>query len=165
MRLGILSDTHDHRPSMQYAIQALQQRGAGFIIHCGDICSPDLLDCLTGQPAGFVWGNSDPDHPSLHQRAKALGIHCFGDFEEIDALGQKLAVIHGDDKGRMQTILNEQRYDYLLCGHTHVWRDERVGRTRIINPGALKNTKGNANELTCALLDLRNGQLEKITIG
>ena len=165
MRLGILSDTHDQRPSMQYAIQALQQRGAGFIIHCGDICSPDLLACLTGQPAGFVWGNSDEDHPALQQRAKALGIHCFGDFEEIEALGQKLAVIHGDDKSRMQALLNEQRYDYLLCGHTHVWRDERIGRTRIINPGALMRTKDHTKELTCALLDLRNGRLEKMTIG
>lgn len=162
MRLGIFSDTHDNRPMTALAVLALRQRGAGFIIHCGDIGSPDLLDCLAGHPAGFVWGNSDPDHPALQRRAKALGIHCFGDFGEIDALGQKLAIIHGDDKARLTSLLQEQCHDYLLCGHAHVWRDERIGRTRIINPGALLAT---AKEKTCALLDLQDGALERITIG
>jgi predicted phosphodiesterase len=35
----------------------------------------------------------------------------------------------------MRSAQQGQRYDYLLHGHTHVRRDERAGRTRIINPG------------------------------
>lgn len=146
---------------MAWAVLALRQRGAGFIVHCGDIGSPDLLGCLAGHPAGFVWGNCDQDRPVLERRANALGIDCFGNFGEIDALGLKIALVHGDDQVRMQAIMREQRYDYLLCGHTHVWRDERMGRTRIVSPGALHRAK----EKTCALLDLQNGRCEQITVG
>ena len=37
----------------------------------------------------------------------------------------------------VRRVLDEQEHDYLLVGHTHVKEDRRVGRVRMINPGAL----------------------------
>ena len=50
--------------------------------------------------------------------------------------------------------------DYLLHGHTHETRDERVGRTRVVNPGALSR----AARYTCALLDPRSDALRFLEI-
>jgi predicted phosphodiesterase len=60
----------------------------------------------------------------------------------------------------MRTALESQRFDYLLHGHSHLTRDERVGRTRIINPGALHR----AREKTVALLDTATDALKFITV-
>jgi predicted phosphodiesterase len=48
-----------------------------------------------------------------------------------------------------------QEHDYLLQGHTHVRLDECVGRTRIINPGALHR----AAVKTVVTLDTRADRL------
>jgi predicted phosphodiesterase len=50
--------------------------------------------------------------------------------------------------------------DYLLHGHTHELRDERIGRTRMINPGALFR----AARYTAALLDPRADRLEILAL-
>jgi predicted phosphodiesterase len=51
--------------------------------------------------------------------------------------GKRIAVTHGDHRAVVREMLDGQAHDYLLLGHTHVARDERVGRVRVINPGAL----------------------------
>ena len=48
MVLGILSDTHDTADAMTVAVALLQSRGAEFFIHCGDVGSTRILDCLAG---------------------------------------------------------------------------------------------------------------------
>ena len=57
-------------------------------------------------------------------------------------------------------VLAEQKHDYLLQGHTHVRQDVRVGRTRVINPGALHR----ANPKTVALLNTSNDFVEFLEI-
>jgi predicted phosphodiesterase len=68
---------------------------------------------------------------------------------------KRIALIHGDDYRLKQKILAEQQFDYLLLGHSHVRKDERIGKTRIVNPGALHR----ANPRTAATLDLASDQL------
>ena len=50
--------------------------------------------------------------------------------------------------------------DWLLHGHTHQVRDERIGRTRIINPGALQR----ARRYTVGLLDTESDSLDVLEI-
>ena len=37
MRIGILSDTHDHVDALKIALNLLHSRGAEHYIHCGDV--------------------------------------------------------------------------------------------------------------------------------
>jgi len=160
MRLGILSDTHDRYDMMGKALTSLRERGATFFIHCGDVCGPQMLDHLAGLPSAFVWGNCDWDRMALQRYAEAIHVPCYGAFADLEFDGKKIAVLHGDEKSRFDAIVKAQAHDYLLHGHTHVRRDERVGKTRIINPGALHR----ASEKTVALLDLAADDLEFIRI-
>ena len=99
MRLGILSDSHDQATAMRHAMDALRRdRRASYIIHCGDLCSPRMLEFLAGEPAGFVFGNCDLDRAGLRRHAEAIGVHCFDEFGEFTMGGREFAVIHGDDK-------------------------------------------------------------------
>jgi len=160
MLIGILSDTHDRTEPMAAAVQLLHSRGAEYFIHCGDVGSPAVLDFLAGHKACFVWGNCDWDRLGLERYAKSIEIDCFGAFGELELDGKKIALIHGDDPVLKRRLLSEQQHDYLFQGHTHVAQDLRVGRMRIINPGALHR----ANPKTVALLDTAADLLEFLPI-
>jgi putative phosphoesterase len=160
MLLGILSDTHDRYEMMAAAVRALQERGAAYFIHCGDVCAPNMLDHLAGLQSAFVWGNCDFDRTGLQRYAEAIGVRCFGAFGEIELAGKRIAVLHGDDRSRMDQTIRGQAHNYLFHGHTHLRRDDRIRKTRVINPGALHR----ATEKTAALLDLESDKLEYLTI-
>jgi predicted phosphodiesterase len=51
--------------------------------------------------------------------------------------------------------------NYLLHGHTHEPRDERIESTRVINPGALFR----ARRYTVALLEPEKDRLQFVDVG
>lgn len=160
MVIGIISDTHDRADAMRQAVTLLRSRGAEYFIHCGDVGGQGVLDCLAGLPASLVWGNTDHDRVELSQYARSLDLSCHGAMANLEFGWRKIAVLHGDDPRLMQRLLQEQAFDYVMHGHTHVRRDERVGRTRIINPGALHRVR----EKTVALLNTSTDALEFLTV-
>lgn len=158
--IGILSDTHDRVEAMAAGIKLLRENSAEFFIHCGDVGGERVLDHLAGLPAALVWGNTDWDRMSLQRYAQSIGISCFGAFGELELGGKLFAVLHGDEPRIKQRVLTDQRHDYLLQGHTHVRQDTRVGRVRLINPGALHR----AAEKSVALLDTAGDSLHFLTV-
>ncbi|HEY8668405.1 MAG TPA: YfcE family phosphodiesterase [Tepidisphaeraceae bacterium] len=155
MLIGLLSDTHDRLPAMIAAVNLLRQRGAEFFIHCGDVGSEQILDQLAGLPAAFVFGNNDWDLRSLERYAQSIGVQCLLHFGDLELGGKRIAVVHGDDAKLLARILTDQEHDYLLKGHSHQREDRRVGRTRIINPGALHR----ALQKSVALLNTETDEL------
>jgi len=158
--IGILSDTHDRAHAMAAGIETLQQAGAQYFIHCGDIGTQPCIDLLAGLPGAFVFGNTDWDRARLAQYAVGIDVACFGNFADLELDGKKLAVIHGDDFRLKQRLIDEQKHDYLLQGHTHLRDDRRVGRMRLINPGALHR----ATEKTVATLDTISDRLRFLPV-
>ena len=161
MLVGILSDTHDRADTMAAAMKLLRQRGAEFFVHCGDVGSERVIDHLVGVPSAFVFGNTDWDRAALARYAQSIGVACHGSFADLELGGKRVAVTHGDDYRLKQRLLAEQKHDYLLQGHTHVRADERVGPTRVINPGALHRAK----EKTVAVLDTATDTLRFLAVG
>ena len=159
--LGILSDTHDRVDAMAAAVELLRRHRAEFFIHCGDVGSERVLDHLAGVPGAFVFGNTDWDRAPLSRYARQIGVACHDDLADLELGGKKIAVTHGDDFKLKQRLLAEQRHDYLFQGHTHVRADQRVGRTRVINPGALHRAK----EKTVATLDTATDKLVFLVVG
>ena len=63
MKIAVISDTHDHLENSDKAIDIINGAGADALIHCGDLCSPFVLDHLaafTG-PVHMVFGNNEGD--------------------------------------------------------------------------------------------------------
>ncbi len=136
--IGIFGDSHDAREALTAALALLQVHAPLAYLHLGDVCSPGMLELCAGlgAPFHFVFGNSDYDEEGLRKRAAALGLHCHGHFADLTIENKRLALVHGDNHTRMDQLLDTQLYDYLLHGHTHVRATSRLGKTRIINPGA-----------------------------
>lgn len=160
MIVGLLSDTHDRLNAMIAGMNALQQAGAEFFIHCGDVGNELIFDQLAGTNSLFVWGNNDWNRADLARYAQSLSIRNGDTFAEVPLDGKLAAVTHGDDHKLVRRVLDEQRHDYLFLGHSHIKADQRVGNTRIINPGALHR----ATEKTVAVLDTSSGSLRFLVI-
>jgi putative phosphoesterase len=160
MFIGILSDTHENEPAIQAALALLGRYPLEFIVHCGDIISPPVLENFQGFKVRFVFGNNDGEEEGLRAKVTQLGLGSIDEELTFSELGKTFHVYHGTSARHLQKLIDSQRYDYILTGHTHVVRDETIGRTRVINPGALFR----APRYTCAVLDIASGRLEILEI-
>jgi predicted phosphodiesterase len=107
----------------------------------------------------MVFGNCDWDAADLGDYARHLGVTVDHPAGRLTLDGLTLAFTHGDDPLLMQRAIAD-RVTYLFHGHTHRTRDETVGSTRVINPGALHR----AAQYTVALLDTATGRLEFVPV-
>ena len=143
MKIGILSDTHAHTERSHMAAKLLKQARVDLLIHAGDIGSEEVIYAIAEHfdfattPFYAVWGNVDrhgypaPDFPSWD------GITIREVHLTLSLGGKEIAVTHGDDTQTLKRLIESQEYDVLITGHTHVAADERIGKTRVINPGAV----------------------------
>lgn len=155
MILGILSDTHDRMDAAAAAVTLLRGKGAGYLIHCGDVGQQRIIDLLVGVPSALVWGNNDWDRRGLAGYCASVDVKCLDDFGQVELDGKVIAVTHGDHAATVRKVLTVQEHDYLLVGHSHIPADQRFGRVRLINPGALHR----AARKSVATLDLQTDEL------
>jgi putative phosphoesterase len=71
MRIGILSDTHDHLKRTARAVAMLKAEGAEALIHCGDLTTPDIVYQCAELPSTFVLGNNDLTKPACGPRSNS----------------------------------------------------------------------------------------------
>jgi putative phosphoesterase len=167
-RIGLLSDSHGRAATTRRAVRLLIERGVEMLIHLGDVESPEVLDALVEglnergelQPAvRMVFGNVDYDAAALTRYAESLGIVVDHPSGWIEAGGKRLVYTHGDRPSLLDAAMDEE-VDYLCHGHTHKPRDERIGPTRLINPGALFR----ASHYSTAVLDPAEDHLQFVPV-
>ena len=115
-RVFVIADTHNRLP------ESLKEmaKDAGEIWHLGDVCAETILDELRviGPRVTVVRGN------------------CDSNFEWPLVCN----LVSGGLKVRLQHIPPNRPpddVDVLLHGHTHVPRNEKLGRVRFLNPGCV----------------------------
>lgn len=154
MRVVVLSDTHSPRFWKRCpAAVAHQLDSAELILHAGDVCTPDVLDELSGfAPLRVVRGNNDgPD-------VAAWGAPVTDQFT-IDGL--RVAMIH--DSGARTGRLNRLRRafpaaDLVIFGHSHIPWDETGRGLRILNPGSPTDRRRQPHG-TLAVLDVSDARV------
>ena len=142
MRIGIISDTHDDLDNVTVALYHLASVGVDTVLHCGDVCGPDVVRVLAGFDVWVAQGNMDQNRGLAQAVGETLGQGRLAWFHRLTLTGYPLALIHGDNEEVLNNLISSGQYSYLLHGHTHQRRDVMVGRTRVINPGALGGDRG-----------------------
>jgi len=132
VRIVVLSDTHAPRfwkrcpPAV-----AAHLAGADLILHAGDVCTPDVLDELSGfAPVKVVLGNNDGAEVAAWEAPETL---------ELDLDGVRVAMIHdaGPKDGRLARMARRfPTADLVVFGHSHIPMDTADDRLRILNPGS-----------------------------
>jgi putative phosphoesterase len=164
MLLALLSDTHDNAQNTRAALALFARRSPAAYLHAGDLVSPEMLPLFTGLSFHFVFGNNEYDLAALRSGALAHGVHCHELLADLTFSGKRVALLHGHQPGALERLLEGGRHDYIIHGHTHVRRDERIRTgdhvSRVINPGALQR----ARTKSVALLDLATDRLEFLDV-
>ena len=167
MLIGIVSDTHGKTKRLAKAMQILIGNGVETLVHCGDIVSVKCVEQLATWPGEvyLVAGNMDRPHlDEIEQAAEANGIHFARNFITVPIEDDAyLAATHGHLETLMVEWLELERFQYVCHGHTHCRRDEQIGTTRVLNPGALHNPK-EPKCPTVLILDTKIDTVEEIEI-
>ena len=159
MRIAIVSDTHSRTATVEQTLALIAERDIERIIHCGDLEDDDTVRLFPAH-THFVFGNCDHDRNGIRTAIDDIGATLHEPFGHLDLDGKRLAFLHGDDAHLLRDLIVAEAFDYLFHGHTHVRRDERIGPTRVVNPGALHR----ARPKTFAILDVATGELETVVV-
>lgn len=158
MRIGLISDTHNNLKNTRQALKRFRAERITTILHAGDVTGPAVIQALKGFEVWIAWGNMDRDPTIQEIAATVLGDGKLDTLHHLILEGQRIALLHGDDAQRLDALIHSKDYDYVIHGHTHQRRDERVQQTHIINPGALGGTS--LFPPSFAILDLQTGDVE-----
>jgi uncharacterized protein len=160
VKIGIISDTHDHLPRVRQALEIFQREGVGRVLHAGDLCSPFVLLEFKklGLPFTAVFGNNDGEWLGLTQLARELGeVHKGPLALPLD--GRRIALMH--EPVFIDALADSGHFDLIVFGHTHDLEERRTGGTLVVNPGeACGFLRLRATAMVCDLADLRVRTLE-----
>jgi hypothetical protein len=156
VKIGIIADTHDDIDNLKTALTALQAEGVITVLHCGDVCGPHMIRALAGFDVWIVQGNMDGDFKLTAAVEEAFGQGRLAWLQRPALDGTSVAMLHGDNEEALQNLIASGEYAYVLHGHTHKRRDQTMGHTRVINPGALGGRR--SQRYSFCILDLTNGE-------
>ncbi len=164
MRIGVLSDTHNNVKNTEAALEYFRGAGITRLFHCGDITGMGTVLLFAGFEVTFVQGNGDYARDEI-----VTGMLAIGGQRVLPARwsgtvgGRRIGMAHGDSHGVLYDLIRDGKHDYVFHGHSHRRRDETVGRTRVINPGALGGKRDQSRSV--AVVDLEAGSVEFVDIG
>ncbi len=160
MRVGLISDTHDNTPRTREAISLLEDRAPELLLHAGDLNTGALVPLFEGWRVFLAEGNVDRP-TSIRDAIVEHGVEMHYDaVHHVEAGPARIGLIHGDDAGRLEGMINSGAFDLVVHGHTHEFRDERVGQTRVVNPGAVHRAK----TPSVCVWDAETDELERLEI-
>ncbi|MCL2484561.1 MAG: metallophosphoesterase [Endomicrobia bacterium] len=153
MLIGVISDTHNDISSIKEAVKFFNLRGANLVLHCGDIFSASAAKEFAALKCGFkaVFGNSDFEHSALENVISNFGIIQNAPFE-FTLKEKKFVMSH-----RIFTTA-AGKYDYIIYGHTHIPRIEKIRETVFLNPGEACGWR--YGRRTVALINLETNHCE-----
>jgi len=160
MKIGVVSDSHGRLEIIQSAVRLLRERGAELILHCGDIDSPDAVRLFTQIPTHFVLGNWDLQPVLLKRAIEDAGGAVHDGIGQLELAGRRLAWLHGHVRGERQRLETSGEFNFVFYGHSHAAEAHQIGRTVVINPGALHR----ARTKSVALVDLGVGDWVHLSV-
>jgi hypothetical protein len=132
VRIGVVSDTHNHLPNVRRIVELLNAARVERVVHTGDITQAKTLHVLAGlaAPLHGVFGNNDLEREALDAAVARHGFR-FADPPLRHAwAGRRVVVVH--DPSALGAGLDGE---VVLHGHTHRLTVERPRGGLLFNPG------------------------------
>lgn len=133
MKIGVISDTHDHLDNIKKAINILKERKIKNIIHLGDYCSPFSVSLIKMDTVYAIFGNNDGDKLFLQKKADKSDFTIDHGPKAITIEGRKIVIMH--EPYQLEAFRKSGLYDIILHGHTHQHYIKKNPLT--VNPGEL----------------------------
>lgn len=160
MRIAIISDTHDNLANLKRAIFWIKKEKIEVLIHCGDIFKPETLKEGLKEYLGkiyIIFSEADASFSKIPEDSfeDLPKSKVFEESGQIKIDGKKIAFCHFPEIAR--NLAESQKYDLVFYGHTHKPWEEKIGKTKLVNPG---NAAGIFFKPTFAVYDAKTCKLE-----
>lgn len=135
MRIGIVSDTHNHLGNVALIVARFRAAGVIRVIHTGDVTQPKVIDAFArlAVPLVGVYGNNDiGEREGLDAAAARHGFAFHEGPLTLHWCERRLVVVH--DPASLDA-LDTATADLVLHGHDHRLALRRDRQTLIFNPG------------------------------
>lgn len=163
MKIGILSDTHNNMANLQAALDLFKGEEIDTLFHCGDLTQVEIARAMEGFRVICVLGNGDIASGAIRDTLLAQNPDNYVGMVYSGRIGQaRIAATHGHLPGQLEELLRSGQYDYVFKGHSHQHKDERVGFSRLINPGALGGLHREDRQV--CVLDVATGEARFLKI-
>jgi putative phosphoesterase len=151
MRIGIVSDTHNHLRNVNRIVELFAGAKVDRVVHTGDITQAKTLEPFAGLDAPLfgVYGNNDLERESLESTAERLGLHLVDPPLHLEWAERRIVVVHDP---RELTPDRLQGSDVALHGHDHRRTLARRHGALVLNPGECAGHVPGLNAV--AVLDL-----------
>jgi uncharacterized protein len=136
MKIGIISDTHDHHVNVLKAVEIFKNENVQYILHAGDIVSPFTANAfgnLKNVKFIAVFGNNDGEKHLLKSTIESFGGEIHRDPYHGKIADKQVFLTH--KPGLLDQALASGKYDIIVYGHTHFKDIRTIGKTLLINPG------------------------------
>ena len=158
MKIGIISDTHDHLENIKKAVSILKERNITNLIHLGDYCSPFSIPLLEIEKIHAIFGNNDGDKLMLQKKATEYGFVIEAAPRAFTIEERKIAIMH--EPYQLEAFRKSGIYDIILHGHTHEQYVKKDPLT--VNPGELCGYL--SGKATFAIIDLETLECEIVEL-
>ena len=158
MKIAIISDSHENLENLKKTISWLNENKIKTIIHCGDVSRFNMLEEINQSFDGqtfLVWGNADEGFFKDIQYANYQNIKFCKQAGKIEIENKKIAFTHFPKIARK--LAQSGKHDLVFYGHSHKPWEEKIGKTKMLNPG---NLQGSPYTATFAVYDFSNDKLE-----
>ncbi len=134
MKLGVISDSHDHMTMIQKAVDLFNKEEVDLVLHGGDMISPITADYFKGLKAKMVgvFGNNDGEKLYLVKRFEGIA-ELYQDFVELELGGKRVLLMH--EPKFLESLALAAKYDIIIYGHTHKVDIRKENGPLLINPG------------------------------
>ena len=167
MRIGIVSDIHDHVWNLRAALPRLED--VDTLLVAGDLCSPFVLPILAeGYTRGrihVVFGNNDGDRFRMTMVARAFDhVELHGEVYEGHLDGRAVVMNHFP---ALAEAMDPVSIPLIVYGHDHRYRVERTDAGWVLNPGTLLGydpLAGTDVPATFLILDTERDEVESYQV-
>lgn len=128
MKICILSDSHDNRARLRFAVEHAAARGAEVVLHAGDVVAPSTLNVVQdlGLPVHVIHGNNVGDPYVMQRLAARKGsmVIYHGADASLTLAERRIFMVHYPHYARGMASTGD--YDLVCCGHSHRVDIERL---------------------------------------
>lgn len=162
MRIALLADSHDNWAALRSAVTKAGELACDVLFFAGDLVRPDGVAVLAefSGPVHMIIGNNEFEIDDIWAEAEATeNVIYHGEICDIGREGWRIFMHHYPEVARQHAQTGT--YDLCIYGHRHTYRDEMVGDTYILSPGAISHR---GSEPEWAIFDTETGEMTRHTV-
>jgi putative phosphoesterase len=163
MKIAIMSDSHDRWDNLEKAIDIANKSECKLLLFAGDLIAPtgiSVLEKFNGE-VKFVFGNNEAERVRLTRRMdESEKLELCGDIYEETVDGVRIFMNHYPRF--VELAAKSREFDLCIFGHTHLYHEEKVGNTLLINPGEIQGYA--TKEPSFVIFDTQTKQAQKVMV-